>query len=117
MAEKMKSPQGLTHLIGQILADLFLYIPFVYYPVFYTFQGSFHGDTWAVCFARYRDNFAIDVAAQVAFWGPGDIICFGAPAWMRLPISHLGGFGWNSILSWLRGDIAQESGLDSAPTQ
>jgi len=107
MAEKLRNPAGMKQLVGQIGVDLFAYVPFVYYPVFYAFQGYFHEDSLQTCVDRYKSNFAVDVVAQVAFWGPADIICFSAPAWMRLPISHLGGFGWNSILSWLRGDVEE----------
>eukprot|EP00930_Biecheleria_cincta_P088276 TRINITY_DN77507_c0_g1_i1.p1 TRINITY_DN77507_c0_g1~~TRINITY_DN77507_c0_g1_i1.p1 ORF type:complete len:253 (+),score=21.77 TRINITY_DN77507_c0_g1_i1:74-832(+) len=105
LAEKLRNRAGAGQLLGQICADLLVYIPVVYYPVFYVFRGYFHDETPATSLTRYWCNLRVDWMANIAFWGPGDIICFGAPAWMRLPISHLAGFGWNSILSWLRGEL------------
>lgn len=105
LAEKMRSRAGAGQLLGQIMADLLVYVPFVYYPMFYVFRGYFHDEGLATSLTSYRCNLKVDWLANIAFWGPGDIICFSAPAWMRLPISHAGGFLWNSILSWLRGDI------------
>lgn len=102
-AEKMRSRAGAGQLLGQIMADLLVYVPLVYYPMFYIFQGSFHNEGLETTFTRYWCNLKLDWLANIAFWGPGDIICFSAPAWMRLPISHIGGLLWHSILSWLRG--------------
>jgi len=113
-SEKLRSRQGAGQLAGQIVADLAVYVPFVYYPVFYVFQGLFREDSMTTSLTRYMDNFFVDWGANVAFWAPGDIVCFGAPAWMRMPISHLGGFGWNSILSWLRGEVGETR---DAPTR
>mmetsp|Transcript_79331 Transcript_79331/g.233050 ORF Transcript_79331/g.233050 Transcript_79331/m.233050 type:complete len:239 (+) Transcript_79331:121-837(+) len=115
LAEKVRSRKGAGQLLGQILADLVVYVPFVYYPVFYVFQGYFREDSMTTSLTRYMNNFFVDWGANVAFWAPGDVVCFAAPAWMRLPISHLGGLGWNSILSWLRGEVAAACDVPPEP--
>merc|ERR1712217_341635 len=81
------------------------YVPFVYYPVFYAFRGLCNGDSFENSLRAYGQNIVTDNAANWGFWFPGDIICFSIPAWARLPFSHAAGYVWNSILSWMRGNV------------
>lgn len=109
LADKMRNRSGAWQLVGQMVVDLLVFIPIVYYPVFYTFRGYFNGDSMETSLRRYAQNFVVDNGISVGFWIPGDILCFAAPMWMRLPISHTTGFAWNALLSWLRGAVNDTS--------
>merc|ERR1711920_401446 len=104
-AAKWSDRSGARQLVGQCLFDLCVYVPFCYYPVFYVFQGSINEESLVTVLARYKKNCVTDFVANFAFWGPGDVVVFAVPVWIRLPLSHFGGYMWNSILSWMRGDI------------
>lgn len=102
-AEKLRDKAGQRDLIKQIAADLLIYVPFAYFPVFYSFKAWFEGEMPMVALARYKTHFVEDNAAQLSVWLPGDIIVFAVPAWLRLPTSHMLGFLWSTVLSWMRG--------------
>merc|ERR1712217_514084 len=107
--KKLHNRDGALQLVGQCVLDLAVYVPIIYFPVFYLFRGFFYGESREDSLSRYWANVKVDNVANWAFWLPGDILCFGAPAWARLPISHVEGFVWNNILSWLRGGVQDSS--------
>lgn len=102
-AAKLTDRVGQKQLLGQVLADLVLYVPFVYFPVFYLFKANLQGDHPVMAVRRWMNNFIEDNIVSVGFWMPGDMLCFAAPAWLRLPLSHGVSFSWNILLSWYRG--------------
>lgn len=102
-AEKLKDKVGQRQLLGQCCVDLFLYVPLCYYPMFYSFKAVLKGESIMDYLRKYKDNFFVDNGVQVGFFVPGDIVCFTAPAWLRMPVTHAVSYGWNLILSYLRG--------------
>ena len=115
MREKLRDRAGQKALLAQIAFDNVLHNPFMYLPVFYMFKASIQkGDgvpeyesalgvamrgmkKWAECF--WEDN-----KAMWALVIPSDVIVFGAPMWLRLPINHAVSFIWVCYLSFTRGD-------------
>lgn len=108
-AEKLKDGAGQLELVGQIAFDVLVYVPFFYFPGFYLFKAGLQGETLAGGMGLYRSNFVEDNLASFVIWIPGDFLCFTVPAWLRLPMSHVLSFSWNTLLSWMRGSAEVEA--------
>lgn len=103
LAQKLKDGAGLKQLFGQVCTDLFLYMPAVYFPVFYFFKAFVNSEPLNSAVQKWQHNFFTDNTTSMGFWFPGDALIFAVPMWMRMPVSHVVSFSWNSILSWMRG--------------
>eukprot|EP00440_Ansanella_granifera_P067491 gb/GFBE01073205.1/.p1 GENE.gb/GFBE01073205.1/~~gb/GFBE01073205.1/.p1 ORF type:complete len:236 (+),score=19.95 gb/GFBE01073205.1/:1-708(+) len=114
LAQKWGDRSGALQLLGQIAADLLLYVPLFYFPIFYVFNGSFHGLSATDSLQRYRKNCFEDNVMSWSFWVPADILCFIVPAWLRMPMCHLTGVGWTSIISYSRGGNVKSIGESEA---
>eukprot|EP00928_Gymnodinium_smaydae_P068497 TRINITY_DN51650_c0_g1_i1.p2 TRINITY_DN51650_c0_g1~~TRINITY_DN51650_c0_g1_i1.p2 ORF type:complete len:266 (-),score=18.44 TRINITY_DN51650_c0_g1_i1:134-931(-) len=109
--EKLKDRAGQIDLAKQVFLDNFVYQPFLYFPVFYTFKEAIQGgdgitltmDTVKSAMSKYYNNFVVDVLAMAAVYVPGDVLVYSVPIWMRLPLNHAVSFGWTMILSVMRG--------------
>jgi len=106
-AEKLADRAGQKQLVGQCAIDILLYVPLVYFPVFYAFKAGVQGEPLVTAYHKWKNNFIQDNGASIGFWVPGDMLCFAVPAWLRLPVSHAVSFSWNAILSWLRGNMGK----------
>lgn len=104
--EKLADRAGQKQLLGQCMADLLVYVPFVYFPAFYTFKAAVRGESVLHAIDTWRSNFFADNTASIYYWVPGDVLCFIAPAWLRMPVTHCVSYGWNMILSWGRGQFS-----------
>ena len=97
-------------LARQVLFDVGVHLPFMYYPTFYAVKQMVQGDSInpAVAVPRglslYSENFITDNKAMLAVWLPADIVVFSVPLWLRLPLRHVVSLGWTAYLSFLRGD-------------
>mmetsp|Transcript_21732 Transcript_21732/g.61651 ORF Transcript_21732/g.61651 Transcript_21732/m.61651 type:complete len:218 (-) Transcript_21732:352-1005(-) len=126
--QKLKDRPGQLDLLRQCSTDLLIYMPFVFFPFFYIFKGAIQGGCFdylidsthrgdlslgqlsellrkaaAAGLALYIPEFQTDNLANMYFWGPGDIIVFTVPGWLRMPLCTVGQFFWFWLLSWMRG--------------
>eukprot|EP00418_Pyrodinium_bahamense_P033210 CAMPEP_0179137328 /NCGR_PEP_ID=MMETSP0796-20121207/65505_1 /TAXON_ID=73915 /ORGANISM="Pyrodinium bahamense, Strain pbaha01" /LENGTH=226 /DNA_ID=CAMNT_0020836499 /DNA_START=21 /DNA_END=701 /DNA_ORIENTATION=+ len=112
-AQKCRDLQGQLDVMKQSFCDLLVYAPTLAFPVFYLFKANIQeGGSFDECTAHawfyYRQNVLEDMARNCMCWVPGNIICFSAPAWLRLPLTHAGCYGWNMIMSWTRASPSGE---------
>jgi len=113
--EKCRDRGGQLDVLRQSACDLLVWAPFGYFPMFYMFKASIQEDGASVrecathAWLHYRENMCQDVARNCTCWVPGNIICFSVPAWLRLPSTHAGCFGWNMLMSWTRGSPSVKS--------
>ena len=108
-AEKLKDKEGLASAAKQVIFDLFIHLPFMYFPCFYTVKELVQGNSynpvdWVIngC-SKYANNFVTDNTKLLMLWGPADIILFSVPMYLRMPLRHIVSLGWTSYLSFLRG--------------
>lgn len=106
-AEKLKDRAGQKQIFGQVLVDLLGYMPFIYFPVFYSFKTLLQGDEIQNAFRKWKDNFITDNALCIAIFGVFDLVIFGVPAWARCATNHGISFSWYLLLSWMRGSFQQ----------
>lgn len=121
LRQKLLDFQGLQHVIQQICFVNFLYTPFMFFPLFYSFQIAI-AESPAVRSAsacppifgmastvleRYRRNAWDDLTATWRIWFPGFAVCFSVPLWLRMPVNHGISFMYVMLLSIMRGDDRQ----------
>lgn len=106
-AGKLADKAGQRQLLGQVIADVFVYTPLVYFPVFYIFKTQLQGEAPIAALDRVKDNFVEDNTASICFNGPMDLAVFAAPVWLRMPLTHGYAFFWNLLLSWKRGNFQE----------
>jgi hypothetical protein len=111
LAQKLKSGAGMRQLLGSIVLDVGICCPIIFYPTFYTFQEavnggdvSFHSVKDVVCNRYLGKNFFEDNRNNIAYWIPADALIFGVPLWLRMPVNHIAAFGYNAVLSAVRGE-------------
>ena len=109
MAEKLKDTQGMMSAAKQVLFDVFVHLPFMYFPAFYTAKEFCQGTSWNPvdwvkdgC-SKYYNNFAKDTYAMFCLWAPADVVLFSLPIWLRMPCRHVVSFVWTAYVSFLRG--------------
>jgi len=109
LSEKLKDPAGMLTVVKQIVLDVGFFLPCIYFPCFYTVKEFLQGKSynpvdWARDgIAKYINNAPVDIKALWSFWGPGNILVFGVPLWLRMPVRHILSLGWTAYLSYLRG--------------
>jgi hypothetical protein len=107
--EKLKDTEGLKDVAKQIVFDVGIHLPFMYYPTFYTVKQMVQGDSVNPAIAiprgieQYSNNFVADNKAMLMVWAPADVIIFTVPLWLRLPVRHIVSLGWTCYLSFVRG--------------
>jgi len=108
-AEKLKDIPGMISAGKQVLFDVFVHLPFMYFPCFYATKECVQGTSWnpadwviGGC-TKYYNNFQKDFTAMFQLWAPADVILFSLPMWLRMPARHAVSFGWTGYLSFLRG--------------
>ena len=108
-AEKLRDGPGLRDVAKQVLFDVGIHLPFMYYPTFYTVKQMVQGvsanplEAVPNAVSQYQKNFVADNKAMLMVWLPSDILIFSVPLWMRLPLRHVVSFGWTSYVSFVRG--------------
>mmetsp|Transcript_18859 Transcript_18859/g.60571 ORF Transcript_18859/g.60571 Transcript_18859/m.60571 type:complete len:155 (+) Transcript_18859:151-615(+) len=109
-AAKLKDTAGQIGLIKQILFDVGIHLPFMYFPTFYAFKEFVQGTSWNPvdwvkdgCHKYFFVNFQSDVTKMLSVWVPADMLCFSVPLWLRLPVRHVISFVWTAYLSFLHG--------------
>jgi len=117
---KLADVPGQVDLVKQVCLDVFVVIPFFFFPTFHIVKELVQGSpnqeddddsggrgkprrVVARALARYRRVGPGDVSKFWMIWIPVDIVIYSCPVWMRLPLNHLVSFLSTSLLSILRG--------------
>lgn len=107
--DKLKDKEGIMDAVKMVLFDIFVHIPLIYFPSFYTVKEFVVGTSlnpvdWAKNGAtKYINNVGEDLTAVWQVWIPSDCIQFILPLHMRMPFRHFVGFFWTAYLSLSRG--------------
>ncbi|KAJ8598495.1 hypothetical protein CTAYLR_001360 [Chrysophaeum taylorii] len=102
---KLKDTEGQRQVLYQLAVDMFLFEPFVYFPMFYQTKIRIQGGDGDDALRAYTRNIAQDIQN---FW------CVGVPAflfnftfcpmWLRIPFIAVYSFFWTCFLSFKRGN-------------
>mmetsp|Transcript_23090 Transcript_23090/g.54646 ORF Transcript_23090/g.54646 Transcript_23090/m.54646 type:complete len:278 (-) Transcript_23090:244-1077(-) len=109
LAQKLKDTAGIMDAGKMVLFDIFIHLPIMYFPSYYTVKEFIYGDSWnPVDWARhgvskYIANSREDLTAMVQLWGPSDCIQFALPTHIRMPFRHMVSFFWTAYVSFTRG--------------
>mmetsp|Transcript_7717 Transcript_7717/g.10112 ORF Transcript_7717/g.10112 Transcript_7717/m.10112 type:complete len:262 (+) Transcript_7717:147-932(+) len=109
LAQKLKDTAGILDAAKMVVFDIFIHLPIMYYPAFYTVKELVGGNSWnPVDWARngvtkYYNNSKEDLVAMVQLWGPSDCIQFALPTHIRMPFRHMVSFFWTVYVSFTRG--------------
>jgi len=111
LRQKLQNKAGLRALGGQIVLDLAVITPILYWPSLYIFKAGLDQnlvslkDKMASAFVMWKTNFIEDNLYMIGFWLVLDVFLYGfTPIYLRLPFNHIASFLWCLILSGLRGD-------------
>jgi len=120
LSAKLKDTAGLIDTAKQVLFDVLVHLPFMYFPTFYAVKEFVMGESWSPvdwvkdgC-TKYYNNFRKDFTAMFTLWFPADCVIFAVPIWLRLPVRHIVSLGWTSYLSFLRGSKTPAPVADTA---
>ena len=115
--DKLRDIPGMMTVAKQLILDLGVLLPFIYFPCFYTVKELLQGksnspiDWLRDGMAKYSNNAPVDLRALWSFWGPGNVVVFSVPLWLRMPVRHVLSLGWTAYLSLLRGGFAPAPAL------
>ena len=107
--EKLKHTAGMKDAAKMVLFDVFVHMPMMYFPAYYTIKESIFGDSWSPItwattgLTKYYKNFYDDFTAMAKLWGPSDCVQFVLPLHLRMPFRHAVSFFWTSYVSFTRG--------------
>ena len=108
-AEKIKDTAGIIDAAKMVAFDIFVHLPFMYFPSYYTCKEFVTSDSWnpidwvTMGCSKYYGNMKEDLPAMVKLWGPSDCIQFVLPLHIRLPFRHFVSFFWTAFVSFTRG--------------
>jgi len=108
-AAKLKDTAGMIDTVKQILFDVLIHLPLMYFPTFYAVKEFVQGETWNPAdwvvdgCTKYYNNCEKDLKMMFMVWFPSDIVLFSVPIWLRLPLRHVVSLAWTAYLSFLRG--------------
>lgn len=112
-AEKLRDTAGLLDAGKMVLFDIFVHLPMMYFPTYYTVKEFIGGKSWNPAdwakdgVTKYVGNMKEDLTAMVQLWGPSDCIQFILPVHIRMPFRHLVSFFWTAYVSFTRGQIEE----------
>ncbi|GMI49466.1 hypothetical protein ScalyP_jg7892 [Parmales sp. scaly parma] len=114
MSAKVKDIPGLIDAGKMVLFDLFVHMPVMYFPSYYTLKEFVTSKSWSPldwvrdgC-GKYASNFKEDYWAMFRLWGPSDCVQFALPIHIRMPFRHCVSFFWTAYVSFTRGDSEEE---------
>mmetsp|Transcript_6584 Transcript_6584/g.14277 ORF Transcript_6584/g.14277 Transcript_6584/m.14277 type:complete len:315 (-) Transcript_6584:232-1176(-) len=92
------------------LASQLIIVPFMYYPVFFTFTGFMQGLTFDEGVERAKENFLPLMKRNLLFWIPVQYVQFCyIPTDLQIPFLSCAGLAWTFILSLLAGSAKKYS--------
>ena len=109
--EKMSDVAGVMDAGKMVLFDIFVHLPLLYFPTYYTVKEFVSGHTWLPSdwvrdgVTKYYTNMTEDLTAMVQLWGPSDCVQFVLPVHIRMPFRHIVSFFWTAYVSFTRGSI------------
>ena len=112
-AEKLKDTAGILDAGKMVLFDIFVHLPLMYFPTYYTVKEFVGGHSWNPAdwakdgVTKYVGNMKEDLTAMAQLWGPSDCIQFVLPIHIRMPFRHLVSFFWTAYVSFTRGQIEE----------
>ena len=111
LAEKLKDKAGIIDACKMVLFDIFVHLPIMYFPSYYTVKEFIGGSTWNPVdwvrdgISKYIKNSEDDLTAMVRLWGPSDCVQFALPTHIRMPFRHMVSFFWTAYVSLTRGAL------------
>ncbi|GMH79182.1 hypothetical protein TrST_g6978 [Triparma strigata] len=114
-AEKLKHKAGMIDAGKMVLFDIFVHMPMMYFPAYYTCKEFIFSQSWNPVdwvkdgVTKYAGNFTEDWVAMAKLWGPSDCIQFVLPLHIRMPFRHCVSFFWTAYVSFTRGENKEES--------
>jgi Mpv17 / PMP22 family len=91
-------------------------VPFLYYPVFFTFTGFLQGLTARGSWTRAIDNFPNLMKRNLVFWIPVQFLQFGfVPDDLQIPFLSAAGLCWTFILSMAAGSAQAYTSPEPPP--
>eukprot|EP00956_Cyclotella_meneghiniana_P010135 scaffold13975_cov69-Cyclotella_meneghiniana.AAC.5 len=109
LAEKLKDTAGMLDALKMVAFDVFVHLPLIYFPCYYTCKEIVTGTSWNPldwvkdgC-TKYWANKEDDLTAMIKLWGPSDCIQFSMPIHISMPFRHLVSFFWTAYVSFTRG--------------
>ena len=92
------------------LASQLIIVPFLYYPVFFTFTGIMQGLTFEEGLDRAKQNFVPLMKRNLLFWIPVQYVQFCyIPTELQIPFLSCAGLAWTFILSIIAGSAKKYS--------
>jgi hypothetical protein len=92
------------------LASQLIIVPFMYYPVFFTFTGLMQGLTFDEGLERAKENFIPLMKRNLLFWIPVQYVQFAyIPTDLQIPFLSCAGLAWTFLLSLLAGSAKKYS--------
>lgn len=105
--------------VGMSLFDIFIHLPFSFFPQFYFFRACTFRDPrpqapeeFLECarsgLQTWEENFVADVKTLVYIFTPVDLAMFSLPMHMRVPFLSVAGLIFPVVLSRMRGERESE---------
>ncbi|KAL3802296.1 hypothetical protein ACHAWO_002144 [Cyclotella atomus] len=95
------------------LASQLIIVPFLYYPVFFTFTGVMQGLSFEDGLERAKQNFVPLMKRNLLFWIPVQYVQFCyIPTDLQIPFLSCAGLAWTFTLSVLAGSAKKYSSED-----
>lgn len=124
---KLQDRTGMLAVGGQLVMEQALYVPFLFFPVYYTMKTAIVGDrhkmaeanqgVFAYAFARYKENLVDDMKAFLTIWLPANTINFAfCPMHLRVPFIAAFSFVYCVVLSSMRGSVPTEEAQQLSET-
>lgn len=99
------------------LASQLVIVPFLYYPVFFSFTGYMQGLNFEEGLDRAKQNFLPLMKRNLLFWIPVQYVQFCyIPTELQIPFLSCAGLAWTFLLSVLAGSAKKYSNDDSDET-
>lgn len=96
------------------LASQLIIVPFLYYPVFFTFTGYMQGLNFEEGLDRAKQNFVPLMKRNLLFWIPVQYVQFCyIPTDLQIPFLSCAGLAWTFLLSVLAGSAKKYSNDES----
>jgi len=114
LGEKLKDTAGMLDALKMVAFDVFVHLPLIYFPCYYTCKEIVTGTSWNPLvwmkdgIGKYWNNKEEDCLAMIKLWGPSDCIQFSMPIHISMPFRHLVSFFWTAYVSFTRGGSSEE---------
>lgn len=118
LAEKLKDTAGMVDALKMVAFDIFVHLPLIYFPSYYTCKEIVTGTSWNPLVwvrdgcSKYWANKDEDLTAMVKLWGPSDCIQFSMPIHISMPFRHMVSFFWTAYVSFTRGSVSADEEVE-----